>query len=451
MILNILLFRAATCNTCSEEARDYSDISVLNFYIWDMRNVFTAFAILFGFIVAAQSLQELNADSKIAYENKDYARLLSLTQEMNELRPSHPGYVYNLACAYALTGENEKAIEVLKISVLMNSKSEFESDSDLSSIKTSKSYPSLLKLKSDLQKTVKNSGKIITLSEKALHPEGLIYLTKTKQWLATSIRKGKIVTFDIRTGMCADWLATAGMLSVFAMKADKEEKYLYVSTAAMPELETFSKEIGGRGEVLKVDIATREIVRRFSLDGNHVFGDMAIAKNGEIYVSDSGNPSIYKIANDEMSEWLNLETEAFNLQGITFNGKQDRIYIADYLKGILQIPIADPTKRDWLNFPEGSVAKGIDGLLWHRNTLVAVHNGVKPIRMIQYNLDTSGKQIDGFKILDHNRPEFDEPAMGIIVDGEFYFFANNPWKGYDRNYDLDESKFENPILFKYKL
>lgn len=415
-----------------------------------MKNPLLFALLLFSIAAHTQTLQELNAESKKAYDTGDFQKFLSLAQQMDAMRPSHPTFNYNLACAYALNGKTDAAIQTLEKSILMNNKADFENDADLASLRQEPSYQALLRLKSGLDLPVTGSEKVISLSEKDLHPEGLAYLPKSKQWLVASIRKGKIVSFDIATGKCEDWLNEPGLLSVFAMKADNDEKYLWVSTSAMPEQQSFSKANEGKGEILKVDIKKRKIIKRFPMEGGHVFGDLVVAKNGTVYISDSQKGSIYKIEKDVMAEWLNLEKQVFNLQGITLNGRQDKLYIADYLKGILEISIYSKA-MDWLDFPAGTIGKGIDGLLWHDHSLIAIQNGIKPIRIIRYSLNEAGDKITGFKTIDHNRPEFDEPAMGIIKDGAFYFFANNPWKGYDRDFSLDVTKFDYPALYKFGL
>lgn len=403
---------------------------------------------LFSAPCFSQSQRELYNKSTEAYKNKEYALFLKITQKLDSLRPSHPTYTYNLAAAYSLNNDKEKAISTVEKLVLMNAKVAFENDSDFDVIKQSNEFQEVIKLQSELEKPIVNAQQVISLTEKNLHPEGLIYLQKTKQWLASSIRKNKIVVFDFKTGQCSDWF-TESNFSVFAMKADAQEKYLWVATAAMPEMLGFSKEIEGKAEVLKVEIKTRKIIKRFPMEGNHVFGDLILDKNGIVYVSDSGDAKIYSISNDSMSVWLDLKKEAFNLQGIAFNKKQSKIYCADYLKGILVIDVDNPQNRNWLNFPKGTTVKGIDGLVFYENSLFGIHNGVKPIRVIQYHLNENQNKISSYKIIDNNRPEFDEPALATVVHGKLFFFSNSPWKAYDKSFNLDETKFENPMLFQY--
>ncbi|WP_091477404.1 TPR end-of-group domain-containing protein [Flavobacterium swingsii] len=407
------------------------------------------FCLFFNFSFA-QSQKETYNQSVQAYQNKNFVQFLQLTQKLDSLRPSHPTYTYNLACAFALNGKTDEAISVLEKCLLMNNKIDFESENDLASIKNSERYQKLISLKTELGTLVSTSNKVVSLSEKTLHPEGLLYLNKNKIWLVTSIRNRKIVSFDAKTGKCIDWFTDKDLLSVFAIKADKNEKIVWVAASSIPEMKGYNKNLEGKSEVLKIDIKTKKVLQRFPLQGNHVLGDLVVAKNGDVYVSDSGESNIYKIVKDKMSLWLDLKKEAFNLQGLTFNEDESQLFIADYLKGILKIPMQNPKDRNWLIFSKQTTVKGIDGLLWHKNSLLAIHNGVKPIRIIQYFLNQNN-EIIASEILDNNRPEFDEPANATISDGKLYFFANSPWKGYDKNFELDETKFDYPTLYSNPL
>ena len=397
----------------------------------------------------AQTQREIYNSSVKAYESKDYKTFLQLAQKLDSLRPFHPTYTYNLASAYALNGNTENALATLQKLVLMNNTNAFETDDDFKSLQQTQGFKAVLALKNAQNNVVVTSKPVVTLSEKELHPEGLTYLTKSKTWLASSIRKRKIIAFDIKTGKCNDWLKEDTMLAVLALRADSREEFLWVATAAFPEMENFTKAMSGKAEVLKVNIKTRQIVNRFTVEGNHVFGDLIIGNNGVVYVSDSGKPMIYKIENEVMTEFVSFENDGFNLQGIAFNDQQDKLFVADYLKGIALIDIKTKSKK-WLTFPNNASPKGIDGLVFYKNTLIAIQNGVKPIRVTHFVLDDQQNDISDFKIIDNNRPEFNEPSLGTIIGVRMFFFANSPWSAYDQNGIMDTTKVSNPILFCYK-
>ncbi|QOG00848.1 hypothetical protein [Flavobacterium sp. MDT1-60] len=383
-----------------------------------------------------------------AYKNKDYLLFLKLTKQLDSIRPMHPTFTYNLASAYVLSGKKEEALLVLKRMVLANNAIAFEEDTDFESIKNEKEFKDLLELKASQSKIIENSVEKISLSEKDLHPEGLLYLQKQRLWLASSIRNKKVVSFD-KNGKCSDWF-TECPYSVFALKTDSDEKYLWVACSAIPEMEGFSKEIGGKSEILKIEIATKKLVKRYTVNGNHVFGDLIVAKNNDVYISDSAEPILYKIEKENLIVWKDLRKEAFNLQGIALNKNESKLFVADYLKGIMSIDIKSQ-KENWLEFPEETSKKGIDGLVFYKNSLIAIQNGVVPIRIVRYKLDETEAKIIDFKVLDNNRKEFDEPALVTLVKNKMYFFANSPWKFYDKDFQLDISKFENPKLFELDL
>ena len=404
--------------------------------------------ILNNTLTFAQSQIKIYNASVKAYENKEYKTFLEFTKRLDSIRPFHPTYTYNLASAYALNGKSNEAIATLKKLVLMNNTSAFETDEDFNSLKEIDDFKAVVSLKVAQNKVITSSKSVVTLSEKDLHPEGLIYLSKSKTWLASSIRKRKIVSFDIKTGQCTDWFKNDKTLAVLALKADAKENYLWVSTAAFPEMLNFDKTMTGKSEILKIDIKTKQVIKAFTVNGKHVFGDLIVAANGVVYVSDSDKPIVYKIDNDAMTEFISFEKDGFNLQGLALNKQQDKLFIADYLKGIAVIDLASKTKT-WLSFPEVISAKGIDGLIFHDATLIAIQNGVKPIRVTELKLKEN--QISNFKILDNNRPEFDEPALATLVGNTVYFFANSPWNAYDKDGNLDENKIKNPMLFSCKL
>ena len=413
-----------------------------------MKNIVFLF-VMFSFLSNAQSQRDLYNNSIKAYEAKNYSEFLQLTKQLDSIRPMHPTFTYNLAIAYALLQQTDNAVLQLKKAILMNAKTAFEDDADFQSIKETEAFKSLSAFKQKQLDVVATSKKAITLSEKALHPESVLYLSKTKTWLASSIRKRKIVSFDEKTGNCIDWLTAENMLAVFALKPDAKEEFLWVATSAIPEMENYSETLKGKAEILKVNIKTKKIINRYSLEGNHVFGDIYVTKNNKVFISDSDKPIVYTIEKDELAVWLSLENTAFNLQGITMNKEENTLFIADYLKGIAVIKTANK-EVNWLNFPKDVTPKGIDGLVYAKNSLFAVQNGVSPIRITQLKLNSSHTEITDFKVVDNNRPEFDEPALLTLVKDKLYFFANSPWKAYDKNGVLDQSKVTNPELFFLK-
>lgn len=405
--------------------------------------------LIFSTALGYSQTKELGAQSIAAYKNKDYALFLKLTQKLDSIRPSHPNYMYNLAAAYALNKMQNESVAALHNLLLTNNTVPFETEPDFDFIKDSEGFQKLKELKAEQNKVIESSVLKFSLSEKDLHPEGLLYLEKLKIWLVSSIRNKKIVSVDSE-GKCRNWF-TDTPYSVFAMKADADEKYLWITTAAMPVMKGFSEAMDGKHQILKIEISSRKIIKTYTIEGKHVLGDLVIAKNGDLYLSDSVDPNVYRMHNDTIGLFRDFKGKAFNLQGMAFNSDESKLFVADYLKGIVAIDLNKDPKDTWLTFPEGAAKKGIDGLVFYKNALYAIHNGVKPIRVVKYNLNAENSMITDFTVLDNNRPDFNEPALATISKGKLYFFANSPWNFYTSNDQLDETKFENPKLYELQL
>lgn len=383
-----------------------------------------------------------------AYKANDHALFLKLNKQMDSIRPAHPTVLYNLAVAYSLNKMENETLSALRKLLVMDNSVAFEQDADFDFIKNSEGFQKLKDLKASQNKTIATSVEKLSLSEKDLHPESLLHLDKHKLWLASSIRSKKIVAFDSK-GNCTDWFSDL-RYSVFALKTDPKQQYLWVSTSAMPVMNGFDAAMDGQNQILKIDIKSKKIVGSYSMQGKHVFGDLVLGKNGEVYISDSVEPLIYKITGDQIELWKDLKGSAYNLQGLAFNADGSQLFIADYLKGILAVSVRDGSSS-WLQFPEGTTSKGIDGLVFYKNSLIAIQNGCIPIRVVQYQLDPKSSQIVNFRVLDNNRDVFNEPALASVSRGKLYFFANSPWKFYDAANNLDTSKFDNPKLFELQL
>ena len=396
----------------------------------------------------AQSLNVLYKESIAAAEQNDYPKFLELSLTLDGMRPMHPGISYSLATAYALNNDNASSFAILRRIALMDSRTDIAADENFAAFRETNFYADFQALRRKQEEAVANSQKAATLSEKMLHPEGLIKLSEG-QWLAASVRQRRIVAFDAKTGFVSNWLSGNDVAAVFAIKSDKDGKYLWAATGTIPEMENYGASAGPLAELIKIDIARKEIVKRYPLKGEHIFGDLYVAYNGKVYISDSGTPVIYTIENDNLTEWLNLSGNAFSLQGITMDEKAGILYVADYLKGILAVSVIDKSHR-WLGFPEDASRKGIDGITFYNNTLIAVQNGVFPIRIMQYSLDKTGA-ISGHRVIDNNRPEFNEPVLGTVYDNKFWFFANSPWKAYSKDGIPDEGKVGNPELYYFPL
>lgn len=124
-----------------------------------MKKVFRFLVIVvISHTMQSQNLKELYNQSVAFYKVKDYSNFLIITRKLDSLRPSHPTYTYNLACAYALNNDVSNGLNTLKNVILMNNKTSFEDEPDLESLKNFKEFDDLVELKKDLN-LIKSTSK----------------------------------------------------------------------------------------------------------------------------------------------------------------------------------------------------------------------------------------------------------------------------------------------------
>jgi hypothetical protein len=98
--------------------------------------------------------------------------------------------------------------------------------------------------------------------------------------------------------------------------------------------------------------------------------------------------------------------------------------IADYTLGIGKIDLVNKSVT-WLPHPDIVAVNGIDGLYRSGNRLLALENGTKPIRVMEYQLDEKSSRITGARVLEQNTAHLTEPTHGVVAGSEFYYIANS--------------------------
>lgn len=168
-------------------------------------------------------------------------------------------------------------------------------------------------------------------------------------------------------------------------------------------------------EIVKVDIPTGIIEKKYLIKDSEFLNDLDIDVNGDIYVTDSKGDKIYKLANEEVSLWLDLKN--INPNGILV--EHNRILVVSSSKGDF-ISIDKTTKK--LNV----IATGIVG----GDGIVPIKNGylVSAWQGQIFFVDNNSKGMDAVKILDTQEKKLNSADMSIIIEENILlvptFFGN---------------------------
>lgn len=374
-----------------------------------------------------------------ALDKKDYEEYSIQIRKANEKRPNHPVIVPKVAEAWALTGRRTRAIQTIRQMLLMDATYDFEGNAIFDDIRNHRDYGELLELQRTLGTKEVHDESYLTINAAELHPESFVLLADGGLLLG-SVRKKKIVKVSPE-GLVTDWLNLP--YAVLGMKPDYEKNQIWVSTAAMPEMEGFNSEDQGKSLVFQIDINSGRIIQGLEYDETSIIGDIVLDSLSRLWLSNSLEPYLTR-TNTDTADYLgsfsrlqyDMVDTQFNLQGLTLSDNEEHLYFADYISGIHRINFVED-KVEKIFAPETSLLKGIDGLYFYKNTLIAIHNGTKPYKVVQYFLNETGLSIELERVINRGGDSLGEPTLGQVKDGYFYYLANSPWPAYDEEKNLN--------------
>jgi sugar lactone lactonase YvrE len=389
-----------------------------------------------------------------AHKEKNYQAYLENMQAVLELRPGQPTYMYNLACAYALNAKKNEALALLGKIAGMGLIYEAETDEDFASLKDSDIFKSITKKFEANKVPINNSATAFTFAQKGLITESVAYDPTSATFFVSSIHKRKILRIG-KNGVSQDFSAEQdGLWSVMGMKVDEKRRHLWVCTAAQPQMLNYKPEEGGISAVFKYDLTNGKLIKKYQLPNQpkpHWLGDLVVAGNGDVFISDSLTPAVYLISRQKDEMQLFLENESFvSPQGLDFSTDESRLFVADYSKGIFSIDLK--SKKITGLVSTESTTLGIDGLYFYKGSLIGIQNGTNPHRVVRMRLSKDYSRIEKFETLEANNPLFDEPTLGVIVKDTFFYIANSQWGAMDKNGQLEaDDKLREPVILKIKL
>ena len=390
-----------------------------------------------------------------AYKEKNFKAFLENISRAGELRPNHPRLIYNLAAAFSLDDQPEKAVAGLNRLAEMGLIFSPEKDEDFAAVKDSAEFKNILKKFEQNRKPLIKSSNALTVRQKGLVPESIAYDPKAKTFYLSSVFRRKIVRIN-PDGTVTDFAGEQnGLWSVMGIRIDAKRRHLWAATVAHPQMENFKKADEGLSGLFKFDLQTGKLLNKYILSNKeekHWLGDLVINSKGDVFASDSISPAIYVLRHDQKNLEPFLKNDAFmSPQGLAFDTNEKRLFLADYGKGIFLIDLQ--TKKVSNLQPQfNSTLLGIDGLYFYKNSLIAVQNGVRPNRIIRFFLDKNSDKIEKSETVEANNPVFDEPTLGLIENKNFYFVANSQWNAIDEQGNLAaEDKLKEPVILKIKL
>jgi SMP-30/Gluconolactonase/LRE-like region len=351
--------------------------------------------------------------------------------------PQHPGFVYPLARALALTGDRDAALTHLERVVAMRFGYGAPEEPAFQSLRDDPRFQDLVRRIERARAPVVKGKVAVTLEERDLIAEGIAFDPRREVLYVGSIHKRKIVAVD-RDGRVYDFVEEGrdGLGQVLGMKVDDARRQLVVC-ANRPDA----------SGVFWFDLASGKLVRSqlVAATRKHLFNDLVVTARGDVLVTDSEEGTLYRIAaGGGEPERLFPPGSFIYPNGIALSPDEKRLYVAHF-RGM---SLVDPKSRQAapLKHPEDVTLVGIDGLYFHEGRLLAVQNGVEPVRVVEMRLNESQDAVVSVRELEARSPALEIPTTGSPAGDSFYLLANAQLGALDENNRLRPDAKLAPVV-----
>ncbi len=351
---------------------------------------------------------------------------------LGELTDGRPDFRCRLVPIDAGLGHADAALKDLSLCIRSGlTFKDLSTDPKLESVRASAGYAAVARESRRLAAPATDYSVHLALYDSALIAEDVAYDPAHGTFYVSSVRQRKILRIG-RDGAVEDFItaAQAPLWGVYALAVDSTRGFLWATTTAGAESPPFEPREEGTSAVLKFDLGTRALLARYELhDGrHHGFGDVTLAADGELFVSDGIDGGVYRIKAGEGSEFVTLVATGSlrSPQTPALIPGNSRLLVPDYSRGIAVVDLQGGAVS-WLRHPPELALFGIDGLYLDGRTLIAIQNGTLPERVLVMGLDSTCTRVTDWHVAVANVAALGDPTHGTFVGRQFDFIANSGW------------------------
>lgn len=370
-------------------------------------------------LLAVPPLCAEQATSSAPAEPADATEIRAEIDAIEKLLPTYPDRgagLFLLAYDYAHLGNPEKTMALLKECISHHEGFDASGVHAFEPLRDKAEFKALVESVQKEFPRVSRARLAFRIFEKELFPEGIAYDARKDNWFLGSLYRRKIIRLT-RGGLVFDFYFPYNeeMLPILGLKIDPTDSGVWAATG---------DDDSGRSALVHFN-ASGKILARYAPDepGKHLFNDLVLRGNDEVIVTDSLANRVYRLnRNSGAFTKLPVHRALLYPNGIALADDGTSLYVADGL-GVVRTELASGKSRDVLPGANTTLA-GIDGLYWHKGSLIAVQNGIGAPRVVAFQLAPDGLSVQNTTVLER-RTEFTElPTTGAIADDKFYFMGN---------------------------
>lgn len=392
-----------------------------------------------------------------AHERKDYPAYYEKISRLSELLPNDSETVFRRAAAAALTGRAAEAERLLRRLVTLQACFDLAGNPDFAALRGSEAFRSTVAAMEALKRVPVGTATVaFRLPERDFVPEAVAWDAGTKSFLVSSVHRRKVVRVG-KDGIARELVPEGrdGLGSALGIEVDAPRRILYVCSSTLKQSRGARPEEPERGALFAFHADSGKLLGRWPLSGGgpgHSCDSLAVSSRGDVYVSDGRTGEVSRLLRGGRRLEVFLPAGVLlSAQSPAFAPGEKILFIPDYVRGIFRVDLAT-RKAALLPAPKDVDLDGLDGLVFHAGSLIAVQNGLEPARVLRLRLSSGLDRIERVETLARALPAFDDPTLAAVVDGTLYYIANSHWNKFGDDGRLrSPEKLEGPVVLKLPL
>lgn len=300
----------------------------------------------------------INGAARAARERGDQAAYLANVRKLAAFTPGNPAIQVAETRGLALDGDGAGAAALLNRIADLGFSFGASDDAAFQKLKDDPGFVAAAKRLAENGKGTGRGKGIIKLGLSG-GSEGVAWSETSKRFLMGS--SGSIHAYKLDGEGAAKPIAKAAGSQILGIRPDPASHSFLVCV---------NESNGSSSAVVRHDESNGEIKDTYKLPmQNALCNDIALLKNGSFAVTDSNNGVFHLV--DGKLEPLALTTPIYQPNGIASDLEKNRLYVA-HAGGVVVHDLATGKSREFKT--EKTLIGGIDGMVWHKGSLIGVQN-----------------------------------------------------------------------------
>ena len=355
------------------------------------------------------------------------------------LAPSHPGVVYAMARAFALGGASDSAVAWLDRLGRMGDTRDPNADSVFRPARARPGYADARNRLLANRLPILDGKVAFEIADPDFLPEGIAYDSTHGRFLMGSLTHRAVAAFA-PTGTSTTVVPHApDMLRVVGVHVDAPRNRLWFATWA-PDSTARVDSTTERPSLTRLflaDLGSGRIVKSWAPDGGrpgHLLNDLVVAEDGTLFITDTDEGSIYRLASpeDTLERFLQPDPVRYSVANGITSAPGGRVLYVAFLQGIARVDVGSKSIA-LVPAPDTVSTASIDGLYWYRGSLMGVQGIPSLERVVRYSLSADGRRVTAGAVLERGHPVVVQPTTGTIMGSRFYYIANSQYGRLDNN------------------